>query len=70
MEQLSKNEERRKRIELRNAAINKRYEELSRKKVNNAKLYTNEAKFEMLAAEFFLSPRTIDDIIFNKNPAL
>lgn len=69
MEQLTGKEARKKRLEERNEAIIKRYEALSKKKVKNTKnvkLYSTEAKIQMVAHEYFLSTRTIEEIIFWK----
>jgi hypothetical protein len=66
MEQLTGKEARKKRLNERNEAIIKRYEELSEKKVKNVKLYSTEAKIQMVADEYFLSTRTIEEIIFWK----
>lgn len=55
--------ERIERIILRNKAIEERYTELSAKKYKRTKLYSQEAIFQMLSDEFYLSPRTIEDIV-------
>lgn len=66
MEQLGKNEARKQRLIDRNNAIVKRYDELSEKKYKNVKVYSTAVKLQMVADEFFLAARTIEEIIFSK----
>lgn len=55
------------RLAKRNKKIKERYLILSDKKYKNKKLYVNDAVFEMLADEFYLSPITIEKIVFSKD---
>jgi hypothetical protein len=66
MGELNKKEQRLKRLIARNAAIKAEYEALSRKKYKNTRLYSEDAKFSMLADKFYLSERTIEDIVFDR----
>lgn len=66
MEQLSKAEVRRLRLINRNKAVRKEYERLSLQKYKTVKLFTEEAKISKIADKFFLSEKTVEDIIFNR----
>jgi len=70
MEQLNEdwrekaNDERQQRLDRRNADIQKRYEELSEKKLHNRRMYSVEAMIATVAYEFYLSERTVSQVIF------
>lgn len=66
MGELNKHEARRNRLLNRNNAIKKEYEELSDKKYKNVRMYTEELKILKLAEKFFLSEKTVEDIVYNR----
>lgn len=58
---------RKERLEKRDEKITNRFNELSSKKYKNkTKLYTQDAVLDMLAEEFYLSARTIENIVFGR----
>lgn len=55
------------RLEERNKRIKEKFILLSNKKYKEkTKLYTQDTIFLMLSQEFFLAPRTIEDIVFER----
>tara|TARA_Y100000782_G_scaffold111876_1_gene140915 strand:- start:9385 stop:9600 length:216 start_codon:yes stop_codon:yes gene_type:complete len=65
--QLKMKSTREQRIKRRNTLIADRYGQLYDKRhKSGARLYTHEAIFAMLSEEFYLAPRTIEDIIFSR----
>ncbi len=60
-----KQQERGSRLGMRNEAILKRFAQLSNMRYKGkTKMYTNDTIFAMLSEEFYLSERTINDILF------
>ena len=57
---------RQKRIAKRNAKIKKEFLQLTEKRHNGKRIYTNDYIFEILADKYTLSPVTIEKIIFNR----
>jgi hypothetical protein len=66
MEQLNQHQKRRQRLENRNKAVLNEYNKLSGKKHNGIRIFTEEVKIHMLADQFFLSEKTIEDIVYNR----
>ncbi len=66
MQHLTRNEKRRERLTARNTAIKKAYDLLSAKKYKEVRLYTEDVKLAKLADQFFLSEKTIEDIVFDR----
>lgn len=66
MEQLSKSERRMQRIQRRNEAIRDEYEKLSSMRVGRARKYSDDAMFIMIADKFYLSEKTVEDILCNR----
>lgn len=59
-------EERHARIEKRNEDIRAMHHRLSEKKVKNKRLYSQEYIISEVAEKFYMSERTIEDIVFNR----
>lgn len=58
--------ERNQRLKERNERIRARFIEFSNKRLNNkARIYSKEAILQMVAEEFYLAPRTIENIVFS-----
>lgn len=70
MEQLKGKEAKQQRLQKRNQLILRRYKELSEQKRKGKKVNRTLIILDMLSEEFFLSPRTIEGIIFNKETEL
>ncbi len=66
MEQLNKKEKRRQRILKRNDLIKDMYQRLSSQRIGNVRKFSEEAINSMIADKFFLSEKTIDNIICNR----
>lgn len=66
MEQLNQHQKRRQRLENRNKAVKKEYNKLSEQKYKGIRLFTEEVKIHKLADKFFLSEKTIEDIVYNR----
>jgi len=66
MEQLNKYDKRRARLQKRNTAVKEEYEKLSEKKFKGIRLFTEEVKITKIADKFFLSEKTIEDIVYNR----
>jgi hypothetical protein len=66
MEQLSKSDKRMERIKRRNEAIKLEYEKLSAIRVGLARKYSDDAMFVIIADKFFLSEKTVEDILCNR----
>lgn len=66
MEQLSKAERRMQRIMKRNELIKAMYDRLSKERVGKVRKYSNEAMIVLIADKFFLSEKTVDNIICNR----
>jgi hypothetical protein len=60
----NKYNDRTQRLLKRNEEIRAEFEKLSEKKIHGQKLYTQQAKFAILANQFYLSKATIEDIVF------
>jgi hypothetical protein len=54
------------RLKKRNEKIKQKFIALSNKRFGIEKLYTNKAIFAMLSEQFFLSSKTIENIVFSK----
>ena len=66
MEQLSKAQLRRQRIDKRNAAIKIYYQQLSQARIGQARKYSEDAMIVMIADKFFLAEKTVEDILCNR----
>lgn len=51
---------------IRNEQIKKDFTKLTNKKRNGVKLYTQAVILAQLGDKYFLSPKTIEDIVFNR----
>lgn len=63
---MSKKQERAARIKARNEKIVTDFLSLSEKKAKGVKIYTQEFILQKVASKYFLSTKTIEDIIYNR----
>lgn len=63
----NQNAERRERLRKRNEAIQQMYVKLSSKRYKHYQLYTDKAIFQMIADKYFLSLKTVEDVICGRH---
>jgi hypothetical protein len=67
MGSIDKYSERQQRLQDRNDAVDKMYQQLSSKRYKNIQLYNDKAIFQMIADKFYISPVTIEEIICGRH---
>lgn len=66
MDKLTSRQKAQKNREVRNELIRKDFDTMSNKRQHGVKVYTKDIILARLGMKYFLAPKTIEDIVFNR----